>query len=92
MTFQDATIEFWGDRFVAAGLRAVMTFEQFMTLSPPMRERRSQLLLDAEIRMAREIERQFPDAALHDGALIEPFHHGKFQLRKPWFRNDRNHV
>jgi hypothetical protein len=69
-----------------------MTFEQFMVLSPPLRERRSQLLLEADA-LAQRIERQFPDAALHDGALIEPFHHGtRRQWRHPWFRNDRNHV
>jgi len=91
-TFPDATIDFWADRFVGAGLSVVMSFEQFMMLSPALRERRSQLMLEAETRVSRVIERYFPDAALHDGALIEPFHHGLRRMRHPWFRNDRNHI
>jgi hypothetical protein len=91
-TFPEVTLDFWANRFISAGLRVVMTFEQYMRLSPALRERREQLMLQAEAMMALRIQRDCPDAALHGGALIEPFHHGKRRLRQPWFRNARNHV
>jgi len=91
--FSDSALESWGERFDAAGLRTVMTFEEFMRMTPELRERRVQFALDAEASMARIIDRRHPDAAVHGGTLIESFHHGVHRMfRLPWFRNNRFHV
>lgn len=92
MRIPDPTLDFWAERFIAAGLAAVMTFEQYMQLTPALRERRGLVMLDADARMSRRLDREYPTAALHGSALIEPIHHGTKQFRRPWFRNNRNHV
>jgi hypothetical protein len=77
----DDTLHYWGDRFVAARLVEVMTFEQFLALSPPLRERR---IAHMEIArgVRRQAERELPDAALHDRRWIDPMHHGKRRFRR----------
>lgn len=83
-TYPDETLEYWGDRFVASGLRVVTTFEDFMQMSPPLRNRR--LVQCAQVRVLQErIERRLPDAGLRDSVLVDPIHHGKRVNRKPWW-------
>lgn len=93
MTLPDAQLNYWAERFIAAGVVAAMTFEAFIELPVPMRERRIQqtTALDALLLQER-LERQLPDAGWRGNALIDPFHHGIRKRRNAWFRNDRNHV
>lgn len=92
MSHTDEQLNYWAEEFSRVGLADVMTFEAFMDMSVPMRERR---LLQA--RVAREVQnsvdRAMPDAAMHGDRLVDPFHHGlrKFrrvdrQARASWFQ------
>lgn len=88
----DHELDFWADRFIADGLGDAMTFEEYMSLTLALRERRSRMLCESERHIGQMIDRLHPDAALHGTALIEPIHHGVREFRRPWFRNHRNHV
>lgn len=84
MTYTDEHLNYWADRFVESGLRAVTTFEAFMALSPPLRNRR--LVHCTQVRVLQErIEGALPDAGLHGSVLVDPVHHGKRKYRKPWW-------
>lgn len=81
------TLDFWADRFIAAGARVLMTFDRFMELSESRRER--MLARAAEWRdLQNAQERQLHEAAWHGQALINPFHH---KPRRAWFRAGRAH-
>ena len=88
----DPTLDFWAERFIAAELRAVMTFEQYMQLTPALRERRGQLMLSADTSVQLRVERECPNASLHGDALVEPVHNRTGEFRRPWYRNNRKHV
>lgn len=87
----DATLNYWADRFVASGVVRWISFERFIALSIAQRET---ILLFGEHsdHLQVRMERQLPDAALHNGTLIDPFHHGVRRVKRPWFRNDREHI
>jgi len=92
MTFPDAQLNYWAERFIAEGAREVMTFEEFMALSAPLRTRRLHALSLTAHELQERMERQLPDATFHGHALIDPFHHGIRKSRHAWFRNERNHI
>lgn len=84
MSYPDEHIHYWAEQYIASGMRACTTFDAFMRLSVPMRERRisqSRHLLTLQERM----ERQVPDAGLRDNVLVDPIHHGTRERRRPWF-------
>lgn len=91
MTHPDETLDYWADRFIAAGLADILSFEQFMSMSPALRERRIE-----QLRVAREAQQRIghdpPDAALHGDRLIDPMHHGPREFRYPLFYRRRNHI
>lgn len=84
MRHEDEHLQYWGDRFVSAGLRACGTFDEFMRLSPQLRERR---LFGAQSAQALQerIERRLPGAVLRNGVLIEPVHPVSREHRHPWW-------
>ena len=87
----DETLNYWGDVFVAAGLAELLSFEEFMRLAPPLRERRLNHLDLA--RHARKRVAPLPDAALHGDRLIDPMHHGLRPYRQqPLYFRRRRHV
>lgn len=86
----DEQLDYWAERFIASGLRVVMTFGAFMDLNVPLRERRLSHAAQATF-LQEGIERRFPDAALHGHVLVDPMRHGKRELRRPWFFNLRHH-
>ena len=92
LTLPDATLEYWGERFVRSGLPDVMTFERFLALSPDLRERRlTRAAIEAA--MQERAERACPDAELHGERLIDPMCHGKPRLLyRPLFFRRRQHV
>lgn len=78
----DETLNHWADRFIDARLAEAMSFEQFLTLSPALRERR--ITQHREVRhLQGALERDLPDAAMHGDRLIDPLHH---QAPRPWRR------
>ena len=80
-------VDYWADRFIAAGARVLMTFERFMELSHARRERL--LARAAEWRdIQNRQERQLQDAGWHGQMLITPIHH---KPRLAWFRAGRRH-
>lgn len=91
MTHPDETLDYWAGRFIAAGLADTLSFDQFMELSPALRERRIE-----QQRIAREAQQRIgsdpPDAALHGDRLIDPMQHGMREYRQPLFYRRRNHV
>jgi len=87
----DEHLAHWGEQFVASGLRAVMTFDHFMSLPVGLRARRVARSTFAAAIQER-IEREIPDAGLRDSALVDPFHHGKRERRRPWYYRLRNHL
>ena len=91
MRIADETLNHWADRFVAAGLAEVLSLEQFLALSLPMRERRIEQV--HEIRHAQQaIDRALPDATVHGDRLIDPLHHGPRPLRRPALFRRRRHA
>jgi|GEM_PF-2037462 len=74
MRLADETLDYWADRFIDARLAEVMSLEQFLTLSPALRERR--ISQHREVRhLQGRLESDLPDAAMHGDRLIDPLHH-----------------
>ena len=86
----DETLNYWAERFIAAGLADVMSFQQFIELPAALRERR---IAQADlIRIAQQcVGPEPPDATVHGDRLIDPMHHGAREFRRPsWFRRPRH--
>jgi len=88
----DETLDYWADRFVAARLAEVMSLDQFLALSPALRERR--IAQHREVRhLQGAMERDLPDAALHGDRLIDPWHHAEPRVyRRPSLFRRRYHA
>lgn len=88
----DETLDYLAERFIAEGLAETMSFEQFLCLSPALRERRIEQL--HEIRRAQQIADRAtpPDATVHGDRLIDPLHHGPREFRRPVFYRRRRHA
>lgn len=91
MTHADAQLNYWGNCFIATNLADVMTFEEFMTLSPTLRERRV-AQMDVVRHVQHRLDRPLPDASLHGDRLIDPMRHGLRRYRNNWFVNQHRHV
>lgn len=88
-TIPDITLNHWADRFIEGNVIEVMTFEEFMTLSVPLRERRlSQMALARHAQ--RHADHALPDAGVRDGRLIDPMHHGVQVNRLPFYFRRRH--
>lgn len=87
----DETLNYWADRFVAARLAEVMSLEQFLTLSPALRERRIAQHCDVR-HLQGAMERDLPDATVHGDRLIDPLHHDPRLYRRPLLFRRRHHV
>ena len=75
-THTDEHLNAWGDRFVLSAVRGCMSFDQFMDLPAPMRERKMYMAEQSmQQAMQRKLEDQVPDLCLRGDQLIEPLHH-----------------
>ena len=75
-THTDEHLNAWGDKFAQSAVRGCMSFEQFMALSAPMRERKIHMAEQSlQQAMQRRLEEQVPDLCLRGDQLIEPLHH-----------------
>jgi len=84
MRHEDEHLDFWGEQFMASGMRAVTTFEAFMQWSPQLRERRLAGAHYAQS-LQEQIEREVPDAALRNSILVEPIHQCRREHHAPWW-------
>ena len=89
MTYPDATLNYWADRFVGANAQRAVSFEQFMQLPHALRERRLQQAIEAR-HLQECLERELPNAGLHGGTLIDPIRHDPSEVRRPWFHRVRH--
>lgn len=72
----DEHLNAWGDRFAQSDLRGFMRFDQFMELSPAMRERKMYMAeQSAQQAIQRKLESEVPGLVLRGDHLIEPLHH-----------------
>lgn len=72
----DEHLNEWGDRFARSAVRHCMTFEQFIALSVPMRERKMHMAEQSEQQaIQRKLEAEVPGLVLRGDHLIEPLHH-----------------
>ena len=87
----DVVLDYWADRFIAARVGDVMTFETFMSLAEPLRERRI-----AQMGVVRNVQhradRDLPDAAMRGDRMIDPMRHGLRPIRNRWFHRPHSHV
>lgn len=91
MSYPDVELNYWGNRFINAGLADAMTFEAFLTLSPALRERRI-AQMDVVRHLQNSVDRLLPDACIHGDRLIDPMYHGLREHRRPSLYGRRQHV
>lgn len=86
----DEHLEYWGDRFVAAGLAELMQFQAFMALTSARKRR-----LLGSVRVMRSaivhVERLEPEAELH-GLPLAPMRPRDAAKRQPWYVTVRNRL
>lgn len=72
----DEHLNVWGDRFMQSALSDCMRFDQFMEMSPALREREMSLAEQSEQQaIQRKLEAEVPGLVLRGDHLIEPLHH-----------------
>lgn len=81
----DEHLAHWAEQFQTAGLQDVMTFEQFMDLTPGRRRARLDQHLAAQ-REGEQLEDDVPHATRHGDALIAPMCE-RPKKRGPWWFN-----